>query len=60
VNVEIGLSNDTVTEIISGLKVGDQVVTRTITTTTSATQSAPSILGNTGGGNRVGGVRIGG
>jgi len=41
-NVEIGLSNDTNSEILSGLKEGDQVVTQTITansTNTSQTQS---------------------
>ena len=37
-SVEIGLSNDSYTEIISGLKEGDQVVTQTITKSTSQTQ----------------------
>ena len=32
--VEVGLSNDTMTEIISGLNEGDKVVTQTITATT--------------------------
>ena len=51
--VEIGLADDTSTEIVSGLKAGDQVVTKTIagTGTTQTTSSAPSILGGgTGGG----------
>jgi HlyD family secretion protein len=53
--VQTGLSNDTSTEIMIGLKEGDQVVTRTITGTTSATQTqAPSLFGG-GGGQRVGG-----
>lgn len=61
-SVVTGLSNDTMTEIVSGLKEGEQVVTRTIagtaTTATTATQ-APSIFNaagvrapGTGGGNR--------
>lgn len=55
--VTVGLSNDTQTEIISGLKEGDQVITRTITATTNKTTAtqAPSLFG-TGGG--TGGVRI--
>lgn len=44
--VEIGLSNDTSTEIISGLKEGAQVVTRTVTATATQTQQAPSLFGN--------------
>jgi HlyD family secretion protein len=66
--VTVGLSDGTNTEITSGLKVGDQVVTRTIAgsgakTTTSAT---PSLLGGStgrvggGAGGFGGGVRIGG
>lgn len=51
-NVEIGISNDTMTEIISGIKEGDVIVTKTITATTSAT-STPSIL-NAVGGNKTG------
>ena len=49
--VEIGIANDTNTEIISGLKEGDIIVTKTITGTT--TKDTPSIL-NTMGGNRAG------
>src|ERR1035437_270683 len=61
-NVEIGISDATSTEIISGLKEGDQIVTKTITSTTkTTTAAAPSILGGAGGGNRRGGaIRIGG
>lgn len=50
--VEVGLSNDTMTEIISGLKEGDQIITRTITTTQTTTQTAPSLLQGAGGGAR--------
>ena len=53
--VEIGLSNDTVSEVTSGLKAGDLVITRTITpssTTTQAqsTQTTRSIFGGSSGG----------
>lgn len=47
--VEVGLSNDTQTEILSGLKVGDQIVTRTITATTAQTTPAPSLFGGAAG-----------
>jgi len=60
VPVEIGISNDTQTEITSGLKEGDQVVSRIITSTaTKATTTAPSLFGSPGGGNRGGGARTG-
>lgn len=50
VGVEIGISDDTNTEIISGLKVGDNIVTKTITATTVSTaNTAPSLLGAVGG-----------
>ncbi|KKS04066.1 MAG: Efflux transporter, RND family, MFP subunit [Candidatus Nomurabacteria bacterium GW2011_GWC2_41_8] len=48
--VEIGLSNDLQSEIVSGIKEGDEIVTRTILPSTAATaSSAPSIFGNTTG-----------
>lgn len=44
--VESGLSNDTQTEIISGLKAGDRVITRTSSSSTSqTTNQAPSLFG---------------
>lgn len=61
-SVQVGLSNDTSTEIVSGLSEGDQIVVRTITPTVTSASTAPSLLG--GGGNRggggggIGGVRI--
>jgi HlyD family secretion protein len=54
VEVQIGLADDTSTEITSGLKVGDIIVTKTVTATTKTTASAPSILGAVGGNNRGG------
>lgn len=53
--VEVGLSNDTMAEIISGIKEGDKVVTQTVTlnatTSASTTQSTGlRIPGITGGG----------
>ena len=63
VPVETGLSSDTMTEVLSGVQEGDQVVTRTITgntITAATTQQAPSLFGgNTrglGGGGGGGGV----
>lgn len=54
-NIETGLSNDTDTEIISGLNEGDRLVVRTITPTAAAASapSATSLLGGqrAGGGN---------
>jgi HlyD family secretion protein len=52
-SVEVGISNDEFIEIISGLKEGEQIVTRTITTSSSnkASTQAPSLIG--------GGVRTG-
>jgi len=60
ITVEIGISDDTQTEITSGLKEGDIVVTKTIagttttsntkTSTTSSTKSTGSILNSISGG----------
>ena len=57
--VTVGDSDDTNTEILSGLSAGDLVITKT-TTSSSATQTstAPSILSGLSGG-RVGGARTG-
>src|SRR3989339_512538 len=53
--VEIGIADDTNTEIISGLTVGDKIILRTITTGATTTQTAqPSLFGG-GGGVRTGG-----
>ena len=50
--VVVGLSNDTSTEIVSGLNVGDRIVTKTTTasaTVAKTTSSAPSLFGSAGG-----------
>ncbi len=49
--VEIGTSNDSFTEIISGINEGDQVVVRTITTAVVA-KTTPTIFSAAGVGNR--------
>ncbi|MEI6420068.1 MAG: efflux RND transporter periplasmic adaptor subunit, partial [bacterium] len=51
-NVVVGLSNDSITEVVSGLKEGDQIISRSIKpTTTTATPSITSLMG----GNRAAG-----
>lgn len=47
--VTLGLSNDTITEIISGLAEGTIIVTRTVAPTAATAQSAPSLFGGGGG-----------
>lgn len=55
--IAIGLSNDAKTEIISGLKEGDEIVIRTILpTTTKTTTSTPGMFGSPSGGNKGGGI----
>ena len=56
--VGVGVSNGTSTEITSGLKEGDEIVTKTITSATAtATTTTPSILGGAAG-RGSGAVRI--
>lgn len=59
--VEIGLSDDTSTEIISGLSEGDKIVTKTIAGTAAATtaSAAPSLFGS-GGRNSNSVIKTGG
>ncbi len=60
--VTTGDSDDTNTEIVSGLNPGQLVVVRTVSGTAAQTASAPSILGNfgtSGRGGAAGGVRTG-
>ena len=48
--VEVGLENDSRSEIISGIKEGDEIIVRTILPSAGApAASAPSIFGGTGG-----------
>lgn len=48
--VDIGITDNTNTEITSGLKDGDQIVTKTITSgTTAKTSTTPTLLQGTGG-----------
>ena len=62
--VEAGISDDTNTEILSGLQDNEQIVVRTIsgTQTTTAQTSAPSLFGGggRGAGGAAGGSRAGG
>jgi len=55
INVEIGISNDTHTEIISGIKEGDEIVIRTILPST--TKTTTSAFGSSGG-SKSGGMGI--
>jgi HlyD family secretion protein len=50
--IEIGLSDDTSTEIVSGVDEGTQIVTRTISGATATTNTSTSLLGNILGGNK--------
>lgn len=52
IKVKIGLSNDTQTEIISGIKEGDEIIARTILPTAAKTAAAPSLFGPPATGNR--------
>lgn len=58
--VEVGISDDSLTEIISGLNEGDQIITKTTTGTSSATVSASSSKSGTGSMSGLGGVPMGG
>jgi len=53
--VTVGLSNDSMTEILSGLAEGDTVVTRTVTGTTTATPTTGTGIPGLGGSVRTGG-----
>ncbi|HEV7702384.1 MAG TPA: efflux RND transporter periplasmic adaptor subunit [Candidatus Paceibacterota bacterium] len=49
--VEVGLSNDSESEIISGVTEGDEIVSRTIQSSATTAAAAPSLFG--GSGNRA-------
>jgi macrolide-specific efflux system membrane fusion protein len=53
VTVEVGLSNDTQTEIISGVNVGDNVVTQTINSSTSTSTTASSTSSSRSGASSI-------
>jgi len=55
-NIEIGLSSDNQTEITSGLKEGDVVITSTTTATTKSSTQTQSVFGGFGG--RTGGNNV--
>ena len=59
VPVQVGISNDTDTEITSGLQAGDQIVTQTINPNAKATTTTTSGGGGFGGGGRMGGGAAG-
>jgi hypothetical protein len=51
INVETGISNETQTEIISGINEGDSVVTgSTATNKMTTTKKSTSVFGGSGGG----------
>jgi HlyD family secretion protein len=54
ITVEIGLSNDTYTEIISGLKEGDSVVEKSVISTGDTTKTQTNSLMQLFGGGRTG------
>lgn len=60
VNVEIGVANNTETEIISGLKEGDKVVTQTINSNSNTNTNSGSTNRSSGGGIRFPGLGGGG
>ena len=51
INVETGLASEELTEILSGINEGDEIITRTISPE-NQTQQAPSIFGSPGGARR--------
>ena len=50
--VQIGISNDTTTEILSGISEGDRVVVRSTNSSAGSSSQPPSILGVPGGSSR--------
>jgi len=57
--VQVGLSNDSYTEITSGLQEGDQIITKTIASSTKSTTTTGQSLLQVGGAARGGGGFIG-
>lgn len=63
-SIEVGISDDTTTEIISGLSEGDQVITKTVTgkskTATTNVSGGNNMMMGGGAGGPMGGAAIGG
>jgi len=53
ITVDVGIANDSYTEITSGLKEGDQVITKTVAASSSQTASSFSLFGIFGGNRNV-------
>lgn len=49
INIEVGLSSDTQTEIVSGLKEGDNIITSTTELSTTPSTQTQSVFGGFGG-----------
>jgi len=58
--IEIGISDDTLTEIISGLNEGDEVILKTATSSSSSSKSSTNKNMMMGGGVPMGGSAMGG
>jgi len=60
--VTVGITDDTLTEIVSGLNEGDQIILKTTTGTSTSSSSTKSTtnIGGMGGGPSMGGSAIGG
>jgi multidrug efflux pump subunit AcrA (membrane-fusion protein) len=56
VQVQTGIANDSFTEIVSGLKESDNVISRTVTATVTAATQGQSLFQFGGSGNRTGGA----
>ncbi len=56
IRVEVGASNDTLTEIVSGLEEEQQIVFRTVSSSAVVTSSAPTLFGGGGSTVRAGGT----
>jgi HlyD family secretion protein len=46
IKIKTGITNDSMTEVLEGLKEGDEIVTKTVAGTKTTSTTAPSILGN--------------
>ena len=60
VPVTVGLSNDTLTEIVSGVKPGDEIITQTVNGSSAAALTTGNATGRFGGGAGGALFRLGG